>query len=74
MMRFLSEAQVELDGRLDGTDFSVKDLLTLEEGDIITFDHPVGRPLDCMVNGKRKFQGQLIGVGNTKAFQIEGSI
>jgi flagellar motor switch protein FliM len=73
MMRFLSEAQVELDGRLDGTDFSVQDLLSLEEGDIITFDHPVGRPLDCMVNGKRKFQGQLIGVGNTKGFQVEGS-
>jgi len=71
MLRFLKEATVELDGRLDGATFSVEDLLSLEEGDLLTFDYPLERPIDFMVNGKLKFKGQVVRLGNKRAFRIE---
>ena len=71
MLRFLKEATVELDGRLDGAAFSVEDLLSLEEGDLLTFDYPLERLVDFVVNGKLKFKGQVVRLGNKRAFRIE---
>ena len=71
MLRFLKEAVVEIDGRLEGAAFTVEDMLSLEEGDVLTFDHPLGRAVDCMINGRLKFKGQVVGAGNKKAFRVE---
>jgi flagellar motor switch protein FliM len=70
MLRFLKEAAVELDGRLEGAVFSVEEFLSLEDGDLLTFDHPLERPLDFNVNGKLKFKGQLVRMGGKKAFRV----
>src|SRR5258706_7863711 len=70
MLRFLKEATVQLDSRLEGNTFTVEDFLGLEDGDLLTFDHPLGRSLDCMVSGTRKFKGQVIRLGNKKAFRL----
>jgi flagellar motor switch protein FliM len=70
MLRFLKDAVVQLDSRLDGNTFTVEDFLGLEDGDLLTFDHPLGRSLDCIVNGKQKFKGQVVRMGNKKAFRI----
>jgi len=71
MLRFLADAVVELDGRLDGARLSVEDFLSLEQGDLLTFDHPLHRSVDGIVNGKLKFKGQLVRLGNNKALRIE---
>ena len=70
MLRFLGDATVELDSRLEGAAFTVEDFLNLEEGDLLTFDHPLERPVDCIVNGKLKFKGQVVRMGNKKAFRV----
>lgn len=70
MLRFLQEATVHLDSRLEDASLTVEDFLSLEDGDLLTFDHPLGRSLDCMVNGKQKFKGQVVRMGNKKAFCI----
>jgi len=70
MLRFLKEATVQLDSRLEGATFTVEDFLGLENGDLLTFDHPLERSLDCSVNGMRKFKGQVVRLGNKKAFRI----
>ena len=70
MLRFLKDATVQLDSRLEGNTFTVEDLLALEDGDLLTFDHPLGRSLDCLVNGMQKFKGQVVRMGNKKAFRI----
>jgi flagellar motor switch/type III secretory pathway protein FliN len=41
------------------------------EGDLLVFDHPLNRPLDGIVNGKRKFKGQIVRVGNNLALRID---
>src|SRR5882762_4769401 len=56
--------------RLEGATFTVEDFLGLEDGDLLTFDHPLERSLDCIVNGKQKFKGQVVRLGNKKAFRI----
>ncbi|HUJ22468.1 MAG TPA: flagellar motor switch protein FliM [Bryobacteraceae bacterium] len=71
MVRFLNNATLLLDSRLDGATFSVEEFLNLEEGDLLAFDHPLGRSLDCIVNGKLKFKGQMVRLGNKMAFRIE---
>ena len=71
MLGFLGDAVVEFDSRLEGARFSVEDFLSLEEGDLVTFDHPLQRSVDGIINGKVKFKGQLVRVGNNKAFRIE---
>ena len=71
MLRFVKEASVELDSRLVGSSFSVDDLLNLEPGDILSFDHPLNRPLDFAVNGKLKFKGRVVASGNKRAFVVE---
>jgi flagellar motor switch protein FliM len=70
MLRLLKEAVVELDGRLEGAVFTVEEFLSLEDGDLLTFDHPLERPLDFNVNGKLKFKGQLVRMGGKKAFRV----
>ncbi len=71
MLGFLCDAMVELDSRLEGARFRVADFLNLEEGDLVMFDHPLHRSVDGIVNGKLKFKGQLVRVGNNKAFRVE---
>jgi flagellar motor switch protein FliM len=71
MLRFLCDAVVEFDSRLEGARFSVEDFLSLEEGDLVMFDHPLHRSVDGIVNGKLKFKGQLVRLGNNKALRIE---
>jgi flagellar motor switch protein FliM len=71
MLRMLQNASMRLEGRLEGAALSVEDFLGLEEGDLLTFDHPLERPLSCNVNGKLKFKGHVVRLGNKKALSIE---
>jgi flagellar motor switch protein FliM len=71
MLRFLCDAKVEMDSRLEGASFSVEEFLGLTEGDLLIFDHPLHRSLDGIVNGKLKFKGQIVRVGNNKALRID---
>jgi len=71
MLRILEGASVELDSRLEGAAITVEDFLKLREGDQLEFDHPLERSVHCIVNGKPKFQGQVVCLGHKKAFRID---
>ena len=64
-------ASVELDSRLEGASLTIEDFLSLQEGDLLEFDHPLERPLDCLVNGKLKFKGQVVSLAHRMGFRIE---
>lgn len=72
VLRLIRPATLHLDARLSGPVLGVADLLDLSEGDILTFDHPVSRPMDLMVNGKLKYRGGVIGMGVKRGLQISG--
>ncbi|MFN7935389.1 MAG: flagellar motor switch protein FliM [Bryobacteraceae bacterium] len=70
MLRLIQSSTVHIDSRLRGPTLSVENLLELEEEDVLTFDFPVGRPVDMLVNGHLKFKGKPAGTGRKKAIQI----
>jgi len=71
MLHYLREASLVMQARLTGPTLTVQDLLRLEEGQLLTFDHPVGRPVELEVNGGRKFTGHVVSTGKKRAFQVE---
>jgi len=71
MLRVLEGACVELDSRLEGAAIRVEDFLKLREGDLLEFDHPLQHSVHCIINGKPKFQGQVVCLGHKKAFRLE---
>lgn len=71
VMRLIRPAIIHLDARLQGPTLSVGTLLDLEEGDILEFDYPIGRPVDVTVNGKLKYRGEVVTAGRKRAFEVQ---
>jgi flagellar motor switch protein FliM len=71
MLRLIRPALVRLDARLQGPKLGVQALLDLQEGDIVAFDYPVERPIDFAVNGRLKYQGEVVVTGRKRAFHIQ---
>jgi flagellar motor switch protein FliM len=71
VLRLVSSAQMQLDGRLDGPTIRMEDLMDIKDDDILMFDYPVDRPVDLTVNGKLKYRGRMVTTGRKRAFEIE---
>jgi flagellar motor switch protein FliM len=71
VLRLLREAALTVEARLEGPTLSVADLLDLREGHLLTFDYPIERPVDLLVNGAHKFTGQVVSTGKKRAYQVE---
>jgi flagellar motor switch protein FliM len=71
VLRLVGQAQMQLDGRLDGPTMRVEDLMDIQNDDVLTFDYPVGRLVDLTVNGKLKYRGRVVSSGRKRAFAIE---
>lgn len=67
-LRLIQPARLGLEASLRGPRMTVSDLLRLNEGDVLTFDHPVERPLDLLVNGVLKYRGEVVTAGRKRAF------
>lgn len=70
ILRLVKPSAVTVDVRLQGPTLSVEDLLRLEEGDVLTFDYPVDKPIHTLLNGKLKLLGQVVNSGRKKAFLV----
>ena len=55
---------------LSGPRLLLKDLMNLEEGDILSLEFPFGRPLDLRLNGERKYRGEIVNAGRRAAFRV----
>jgi flagellar motor switch protein FliM len=71
VLRLVRDASLTLEGRLEGPTLTVRDFLALEEGHLLTFDYPVGRPVELLVNGARKYSAQVVTTGKSRACLIE---
>ena len=71
VLRLIRPSKTNLDVRLQGPTLTVENLLQLEEGDVLTFDYPLSKPIDLAVNGKVKFQGQIVAAGGKKGFFVK---
>ncbi len=71
VLRFLREASLVLEARMEGQTITVRDFLGLNEGNLLTFDFPVERPIELVVNGTHKFSGQVVSTGRKRACLID---
>jgi flagellar motor switch protein FliM len=55
---------------LAGPRLLLRDLMNLEEGDVLSFEFPTGRPLDLVLNGEKKYRGKMVNAGRRAAFQV----
>lgn len=69
--RLLRNGSLTLEARLQGPTILVRDLLALEEGQLLALDYPVQRPVELLVNGARKFEAEVVAAGKKRACQIE---
>jgi len=70
VLRLVKPSNLQIDARLQGPTLKIQDLLSLEEGDVLAFDFSTEKPLNLLVNGRLKFQGQVAAKGKKKAFLI----
>jgi flagellar motor switch protein FliM len=74
VLNLLRGSLVGLDVRLEGSSLVLKDLLGLEEGDVLILDSPVHKPMRCLLNGVAKFQGHLSSGDNKLRFTIRDKV
>ena len=71
MLRMLREGTITLEARLEGPTLSIRDLLSLSEGHLLTFDYPKERSIELLANGARKFTAQMVSMGKKRGCVIE---
>lgn len=71
IVKLLQGAEFNLDARLSGISLRVEDMLSLKEGDVLSFDYPLDRPLNLEINGKCRYDGQVVDNGRKRAFAIQ---
>jgi flagellar motor switch protein FliM len=71
VLQLIRPSQMHLDGRLEGPTMTVQDLMDLKEDDVLTFDYPIGRRVDLILNRKLKYHGHIVTLGRKRAFQID---
>jgi len=70
VLTLVEEASLGMEMRLQGGEIAVEELMSLKVGDVLSFDYSVRQPLECLINGKLKFRGQIVSNGSRKAFLI----
>ncbi len=71
MLRLLKPSLVDIEARLSGGALSVGGLMELEPGAILKLDHPISAPIDILVNGRRKYGGQVGCAGRQRALIVD---
>jgi flagellar motor switch protein FliM len=74
ILDLIRESGMTLEARLDGPTIRMEDLIRLEQGDILSFDYPLGRQLECSINGRQKFKGRMVSSGEKLAFEVKDVI
>lgn len=70
VMKLIQPAQLETEAWLSGPHMLLRDLVDLEEGDVLGLEFPVSRPLDLLLSGTRKYQGEIVNSGSRAAFRV----
>ena len=70
VLRLVKQSKTKVEVRLQGPTLSVGDLLQLEAGDVLTFDYPLNKNIDLLINGKVKYQGEIVVAAGKRGLQI----
>ncbi len=71
ILELIRESSMTVEARLEGPTIRMEDLIRMENGDILSFDYPLHRPIECNINGMRKLTGRMVASGEKLAFQVK---
>jgi flagellar motor switch protein FliM len=67
-------ATLEVEAYLAGSSIRLGDLASMQAGQILVLSQPAGSQLECIVNGKTKFRGEWIALGDRHGLQVESIV
>ena len=70
VMTLIQPAELQAEAVLSGPNVLLRDLVDLEEGDVLGLEFSVRRPLDLLLSGSRKYSGEIVNSGNRAAFRV----
>ena len=73
MEPLVGRAPVRLEAKVQGAPIKVRDAISLRVGDVVSLSTPVGRPADLLVNGVRKFKGDLVASGTARGVRVSAA-
>jgi flagellar motor switch protein FliM len=71
VLRLLRGSTLTLEALLEGPRLTVREFLSLEEGQLLSLDYPVDHAIDLKVNGTEKFRAQIVSTGRKRACLVE---
>jgi flagellar motor switch protein FliM len=74
LLEGMRTADVRVEAVLGGSSLRMRDLLTLEPGQVLTLGPPANCSVECVINGVSKFRGELVSNGRNQALQIGSPI
>ncbi len=72
ILNLVRAAKLRSEVVLEGPELLLRDLMNLEPGDVLSFDYRVNRPLDLLLNGDKRYVGELVSVGRRAGLRITG--
>ncbi len=70
VMNLIQPAQLQAEAVLSGPNMLLQDLVDLDEGDVLSLEFPVGRPVDLLLSGATKYRGEIVHSGSRAAFRV----
>jgi flagellar motor switch protein FliM len=70
----LAAATVEVEAYLGGSAIRLGDLAAMQAGQILVLTQPAGSQMQCAVNGKTKFRGEWVSLGDRHGLQVESIV
>jgi flagellar motor switch protein FliM len=74
ILKKLRPGKVRLEAIMDAPSISIRDLISLEAGDVLLVDHPAKTLMTLKVNGVEKYQGRALSSGGKMAFAVESLV
>jgi flagellar motor switch protein FliM len=74
VLETIGGATLEVEAFLGGSAIRLGDLAAMQAGQILMLAQPAGSQLDCVVNGKTKFRGEWIALGDRHGLQVESLV
>ena len=70
VLNLIRSSELSSEVLLSGPQLLLRDLMNLEEGDVLSFEFPTARPLDLVLNGQTKYLGEIVNAGRRTAFRV----
>jgi flagellar motor switch protein FliM len=70
VMKLIQPAELQTEAVLSGPHMLLRDLVDLDEGDVLGLEFPVGQPIDLLLTGQKKYRGEIVNSGTRAAFRV----